>query len=265
MSIDFETSNALYKKDLEDLSKKRDYSKLKLLTAGEIVDKIVKGDKDFSNVKIAGIDWARRDLSGFNFSGSKIEWCGFSGCKMKNADFSGAFLDWCLFDSADLSHSNFKNSIVWDSSFIDANLTDVNFTGSDLRYIILANIIGRANFTKCTEIKIWHSIEERLKDNDVIGFDGIRDYLKQMNLPISESLIAKVKLNEMKSAGEQLRFMYDMGRQAFNPEGNLNLYSFKKVGKNNLGEYSSENAGVYTSKIEYGAEKDKKRTNVYSK
>ncbi len=263
MAIDFQTSYALYKKDLEDLSKKKDYSKLKLLSAKEIVDKIVKGDKDFSNVKIVGIDWARRDLSGFNFSGSKIEWCGFSGCKIKDANFSGAFLDWCLLDSADLSHSDFKNSVVWDSGFIDADLTNVDFTGSDLRYTILANIIGRPNFTKCTEIKIWHSIEDRLKDSDVSSFDAIRDYLKLAGLPVAENLTAKVKLNEMKSSGEKLRFMYDIGRQAFNPEGNLNLYSFKKVGKTSLGEYKSEDAGIYTSKTYDIKNKDNKKTNVY--
>src|SRR4030042_3114143 len=162
--IEADSRYAEYLKNLEDADKRKVWSKLKLLTANEIVDKIVKGDKDFSNVKIFGIDWARRDLSGFDFSGSKIEWCVFSGCKLNNANFSGAFLDWCLFDSADLSKSSFKNSIVYDSGFIDADISNVDFTGGDLRRLLFANNVGRANFTNCTQVQIWYSIEDVLKE-----------------------------------------------------------------------------------------------------
>ncbi len=227
---DFETSYAEYLKCLEEINKKRDWSKLKLLAANQIVDKIVKGDKDFSNIRIFGVDWARRDLSGFNFSGSKIEWCVFSGCKIKNANFSGAFLDWCLFESADLSKSNFKNSIIWDSGFLEADLTDVDFSNSDLEYVLLGSTIGRPNLTNCIQIKVWYSLEEAFRDRGP-DTESIIRYIEKAGLPISQALTFKVKINEAKSSAEKFRLFYDMGRQAFNPEGNLNLYSFKKVGE----------------------------------
>jgi len=221
MGSDFETRYEMYQKDLQNINKKRDYSKLKLLPANEIINKIVKGDKDFSNVKIFGIDWARRDLSGFNFSGSKIEWCIFSGCKIKNADFSGAFLDSCLFESANLSKSNFKNSTVRGSGFLDADLTDVDFSNSDLGYTAFINIIGRPKFTNCIQTKIWHSIEEALKEYDQ-NLETIRRYIEVAGLSVPQSLTLKVKFNELASSTEKLKFFYNVGRETFNPEGNLN-------------------------------------------
>ncbi len=260
--MDFETTYVEYQKKIGEMNKKRDYSRLKLLTAKEIVDKIVKGDKNFSNVRIVGVDWARRDLSGLNFSGSKIEWCIFSGCKIKNADFSNSFIDWCLFESVDLSKSNFKNSIVWNTGFLDADLSNVDFSNSDLEWVVLANVIGRPNLTNCTENKVFYSIEDAMKETD---FERLYQWIGKSGLPISQALTFKVKINELWSSGEKLKFIYDMGRQAFNPEGNLGTYNLKKAGKNSLGEYKSEDSGVYTSKTKYGDKSERKRTDAYSR
>ncbi len=263
--MEFEAAHALYQKDLEDASKKKDWSRLKLLTAKEIVDRIVKGEKDFSNVKIFGVDWARRDLSGFNFSGSKIEWCVFSGCKIKNADFSGAFLDWCIFDNTDLSKSSFKNSIILDEIFIGSNLSDVDFSDSDLRWSLFANNIGRPNFKNCTETKVWYSVEDAFKDKDVLDdLENIDQWLRKAGLPISQALTWKIKIKEMQSSTEKLRLFYNM-KQSFNREEGLNLYNLGKAGKPSLGEYKGESAGIYTSKTEYGAKNERKRTDAYSR
>ncbi len=265
--MNIETSYAAYQKDIDDASKKRDWSKLKLLTAKEIVDKIVKGDKDFSNVRIFGVDWARRDLSGFNFSGSKIEWCVFSGCKIKNADFSDTFLDWCIFDNTDLSKSTFKNSITYDSIFSSSDLTDVDFSNSDLRWSLFSNNNGRPDFKNCTQIGIFHSIEEAWKTvEESGGIEAIKFFIQKAGLPLPQGLLFKVKFNELNSSGEKLRLFYDTGREAFNPEGDMNLYKLGKSGKKSLGEYNTKGTGIYTSRTEYGTkDSERKRTDVYSK
>lgn len=263
----FETSYEFYQKDLEDASKKNDWSKLKLLTAKEIVDKIVKGDKDFSNVRIFGIDWARRDLSGFDFSGSKIEWCVFSGCKIKNSNFSGAFLDWCIFDSADLPKSNFKNSIVYDSIFSNSNLKDVDFSNSDLRWSLFANNVGRPDFKNCTQVGIFYSIEEAWKKiEEGGGIEGIKFFIQRAGLPIPQALMFKVKFNDLNSDGEKLRLFYDIGRDAINPTGNLGQYNLKQVGKPSLGEYGKRGIDeVYVAGAEYGKNTERKKSNAYSR
>jgi len=91
------------------------------LSPGEIIDMYKKGERDFSNVECTGNDFIGIDLSGINFSNSKLEYSGFEESNLTGANFTNCNLQW--------------------SSFRHSNLTKTNFTGADLSYALLNDAI----------------------------------------------------------------------------------------------------------------------------
>jgi len=251
----------LIKSYYDDLNEHKDkikkFNELKILSANEIVKKIQNGDKDFSDVRIVGVDWSRRDLSGFNFSGSKLEWNVFNRCKLAGADFSNVFVDFCAFSSADLTKANFENSLIWDSSFDGAILKDANFVKSVITYVVFADAnVNAANFTNATKIAVYESWEDVGEEN----FDATIAIIEKLNFfPRSLLLAWKARLEKYRTKVEKFRVFYGIGRAFMNPKGNL--YKYPAINNDLLigrGVYVGEKKdNTYTKKTEYGKKRPK--------
>jgi len=251
----------LIKSYYDDLNRKKDtlsrYGNLKILPVNEIVKKIQNGDRDFSGVKIVGVDWTGRDLSGFNFSGSKLEWNIFNGCKFIGANFSNVFIDFCLFVNADLTKANFENSLIWDSAFDGTILNDTNFSRTDITFVIFANTnTSSANFTNARKISVY----ERWDDVEDGSIDAAFAILEKVNVFSTSALLAlKAKLEKYRTKVEKFKAFYDTGRAFINPKGNL--YNYPAISDNLLiggGAYvDKEKGGTYTAKKEYGKKRSK--------
>lgn len=242
---------------VRETEKKLGYADLKILPPSEIVKKFEKKEKDFSNVRIVGIDWFGRDLSGFDFSGSRLEWNIFRNCKMVGVNFSRSFLEWCDFTQADLTKSSFINSKIWNALFEGAMITDVDFSNSGLEYIAFTNAnVASAKFANTTQFRVIHTWTE-MTDAD---WESISFYLKRSKLSLSELMMLKKDTVKFKTMGEKMKLFYDVGRKLFNPEGDIyqKISPFDKFvgssyGDQQGGAYTAESGGTYTEsdKVKY--------------
>lgn len=197
---------------------KQAFSKIlekKPLTGMEIVQKIDKGDKDFSNTKIVGLDWAGRDLSGYNFQGSILQWVRFSSCKLVGADFSDAHIEWAMFSKADLTDVNFTSANIWSTAFDSAILDDTSFRNANLRWILFVGAnTNAADFSGAFKFKIIESWHE-LSDLPESEWNVIFDYMKLSGLSDSQIMFFKSQVSKYKSAAERIKFVYDFGMSSF--------------------------------------------------
>ena len=193
----------------------------KSLTAGEIIGKIDKGDKDFSNTKIVGLDWAGRDLSGCNFQNSVLQWVSFSNCKLVGADFSNALIEWSIFSNADLTKTDFTSADVWSSAFNSAILDNTSFRNANLRWVVFADAnINAADFSNAFKFKMFESWHE-LSDLPEGDWNLIFDYMKLFGLSDSQAMFFKSQVIKYRSTSEKIKFVYDFGIRSFGQ----NVYS----------------------------------------
>jgi len=194
---------------------------VKIISVNEVVEKIKRGEKDFSNVRIVAVDWNGRDLTGFDFSGSKIEFSLFSGCKMRGCNFSNALIDWSFFSLTDLSNSNFKKSLVWNSLFDRAIIDNADFSESDIRMSgFMETNMSSANFSNSRQIRVLTSWTE-LTDAD---WDAGMKVLAMMNLAWSTVLKFKSLGKAVYSKRDKILSFYDAARKTIQSSGNANYF-----------------------------------------
>jgi len=249
---------------------------LKLLPVSEILEKIKNNDKDFSNVRIVGVDWRGRDLSGFDFSGSKLEWNLFTGCKLIGANFSNTYMDFCVFDKAELSKADFRGSLVWDCLFEDAIKDKTDFSDSDIRYASFINCninanINAANFDNVTKFNFFTSWDEIGKYIENVNFDTsiAMRLLNTLNIPHSKILVFKTMMENIAKRAENFKAIYLVGSRFANPYGDL--YNSKSNRTENIDRYFSQSGiyfdkeGAYTKKTFYGHKNKKQDRRIYGK
>lgn len=221
----------------------------KLLTGMEIVQKIDKGDKDFSNVRIVGLDWAGRDLSGYNFQDSVFEWVSFSNCKLNEANFSNSHIDWAMFSKADLTKADFEHADIWNAIFDSTTLNNANFKSSNLRWVVFPDgNMSAADFSGAVKFRVytsWHDLSGAPESEWNLVFD----YLRKFGLSDSQLMSFKSKILGYRSITERVKFVYDFGRDFM--ASSSNAYTGSGTGKSN-DTYKSTDAYTtidpYTSK-----------------
>jgi len=193
---------------------------LKTIFVSEILEKIEKKDKDFSNLRMVGIDWRGRDLSGFDFSESKIEWNIFTGCKLVNANFSRTYIDFCIFERADLTDADFRHSVLWDSILENATINNADFSDSDIRYVDFINCnLGAAKFNNTIKFKFFTSWDEAAGENFDTGV--ALKLLGTLNIPRSKVLLFKTVLEGVVTKAKSFKAVYMTGSSFANPHGDL--------------------------------------------
>ncbi len=228
----------------------------KALTAGEIVQKIDKGDKDFSNVRIVGLDWAGRNLSGYNFENSAFEWVSFSNCKLIGANFSSAHMDWTMFSNADLTKANFEHADIWNAIFDSTTLDNANFKNSNLRWVAFPDgNMNAADFSGATKFRIytsWHELSDATPESE---WNLIFDYLRKFGLSDSQIMSFKSKILGYKSITEKVKFAYDFGREFMSSP---NVYTgFEEAGMSSKDTYASTD--TYSWSDPYAAKRTKSK------
>jgi len=227
----------------------------KLLTGMEIVQKIDKGDKDFSNVRIVGLDWAGRNLSGYNFQNSVFEWVSFSSCKLIEADFSDAHIDWAMFSNADLTNANFEHADIWNAIFDSTILKNVNFKNSNLRWVVFPDgNMSAADFSGAIKFRIYTSWHE-LADAPESEWNILFDYLRRFGLGDSQMMLFKSKIFGYRSITEKVKFAYDFGREFMSSP---NVYTgFEEAGISSKDTYTSTD--TYSWSDPYAAKRTKSK------
>ena len=221
----------------------------KSLTAGEIIGKIDKGDKDFSNTKIVGLDWAGRNLSGYNFQNSVLQWVSFSNCKLVGANFSNALIEWTIFSNADLTKTDFTSADVWSSAFNSAILDNTSFRNANLRWVVFADAnINAADFSNAFKFKVFESWRE-LSDLPEGDWNLIFDYMRLFGLTDSQAMFFKSQVIKYRSTSEKIKFVYDFGIRSF---GQSDTYTA-------LREHGDTSKDGYTSADPYASKRTKSK------
>lgn len=225
----------------------------KLLTGMEIAQKINKSDKDFSNVRIVGLDWAGRNLSGYNFQNSIFEWVSFSNCKLVDTNFSNTHIDWAMFSNADLTKANFTNSDIWNAIFDSTTLNNANFKNSNLRWVVFPDgNMSAADFSGAVKFRIYTSWHE-LADAPESEWNIVFDYLRRFGLSDSQMMLFKSKILGYKSITEKVKFVYDFGREFMS--SSQNVYTGFETADKPKDTYSSTDA--YTVSDPYASKRTK--------
>ncbi|HIF5778111.1 TPA: pentapeptide repeat-containing protein [Vibrio parahaemolyticus] len=88
---------------------------------------------DLSELNLFGFKFENLNLTGVNFTGSRLTQCIFSNCILVGADFDGsfgsvAFFDECEMDGTSWVGAEITSSLVAGCSLIGANMFDANFS-----------------------------------------------------------------------------------------------------------------------------------------
>ena len=234
----------------------------KLLTSMEIVHKIDKNDKDFSNVRIVGLDWAGRNLSDYNFQNSVFEWVSFSNCKLIGANFSKAHIDWAMFSNADLTKANFEHADIWNAIFDSTTLNNANFKNSNLRWVVFPDgNMNAADFSGAVKFRLYTSWHE-LSDAPESEWNIIFDYLRRFGLSDSQMMLFKSKILGYRSIIEKMKFVYDFGREFMSSPTNV-YTGFSESADTSKDTYTSTD--TYTIKDPYASKRKSKERQSYLK
>ncbi len=229
--------------------------KITPLTAMEIIQKIDKGDNDFSNARIVGLDWAGRNLSGYNFENSILQWVSFSNCKLIKANFSNAHIEWTMFSKADLTKAKFEHADIWNTAFDSAILDDTSFRNANLRYILFADAnTSAADFFGAFKFKNFENWRE-LSDLPESEWNVIFDYMRLFGLSNSQIMFFKSQVGKVKSAAEKIKFVYNFGISSFGQD--VYLGSSTNEISSSKGAYTS--ADAYTVADPYASKRTKSK------
>ena len=94
------------------------------LTREQVMEKLEKGDKDFSNSDLRGLDLSGLDLSRSDLSYANLSYCELSYANLYNTDLSHSYL----------YRANLSNANLECASLSYANLSKVDLSKADLSY-----------------------------------------------------------------------------------------------------------------------------------
>ncbi|MEK6937110.1 MAG: pentapeptide repeat-containing protein [Nanoarchaeota archaeon] len=181
------------------------------LTGGELVNKILEGERDFSGIELeSGFNFTEhhafdyitecfRSDGGFNgglnkknpliFSGAKLCYLKADGIYLPYGKFDGADLTGASFDEADLSEADFSRAKLWYASFFRARLTKSNFTKAKCNRTDFRETDLKEAWFIGSEFKNVYLQNAKLDDAnfDKTRFDGflvMKDLYRARRLPI---------------------------------------------------------------------------------
>ena len=135
--------------------------KPRILTTNDIIEKIKKGEKNFSKSKIIAADFSGMDLTNANFESSELEWIRFADCKLIGTNFTGAKIDLSYFSYADLTKANFEKAKVYNSYFGNVTFDKTSFKNADIRYVLFVGTnLGAADFNGATKLTVLTSFTQ---------------------------------------------------------------------------------------------------------
>lgn len=105
---------------------------MKEITFEQFYDKLMNGEKDFTNFIFKNMNLKNKNLSKLDFSYSN-----FIDVDLEGGNFEDSLLVNCLFDDINLKGVNLKNTNLQRSSFRRANLECANISGAKLYAAIL--------------------------------------------------------------------------------------------------------------------------------
>lgn len=139
--------------------------KLKFMTSNEVTEKIEKGERDFSNIKVFRLELIDKKLDGISFKNSELEGCRLRGSSLVGADFSGTKMNICDFVRADLTKASFKFSKLDWVAFPESILNGTDFTKSFLMNVLFVDAnTAVANFSDAAMVNVIRTRPELTKD-----------------------------------------------------------------------------------------------------
>ena len=149
-------SSALTKRpDISEVRQRRNQVLLKLGRIGELD----YSTKNFSGTDLRNsfvtLDFSKQDLSGFNFTQTKIAKSDFTASNLEGADFSEADIYMSNFKKTNLHDAKFRKTTFSTPDFSDADLTRADFSNASVRgaNFTNANLVG-AKFIKTNGDKV---------------------------------------------------------------------------------------------------------------
>ena len=117
-------------------------------TSTEILERYVKGERDFSGVVITAGNFSNMDLKGIIFKNSILLNGNFRNTDLTDADFTNAKLERCDFHNAILRNTKFfRGDLGW-ANLKSCIMDNTNFRESNLQWAHLcSNDIARADIT----------------------------------------------------------------------------------------------------------------------
>jgi serine/threonine-protein kinase len=115
-------------------------------TANDLRSSYIKGERDFADQDLSGLNLQKAQLAGANFYGAKLEKTNLQGANLVDVNFGH-----CHLENAILRDSNLTNAYMSTASLEGADLRGADLTGCYLRAANLrgANLCG-ANLTNAT-------------------------------------------------------------------------------------------------------------------
>jgi len=226
-----------------------------VITPTEVIGKLKKGEREFSEIRANGQDFTRMNLNKIVFSNSKFIACKFTAANLQNAKFENCSFEFCEFTDANLIESNFTNCKIQYTVFQSANMERAVFTGCELYFIYVwgSNFNSAVKFEKTQMAKIF-SVLSQASEEDVK--EALRA-LSSSSTPLGFRSEIKGRFGAAKEKYEGfLRFAYGKGTKDKGMYGIApNVYS--KTQSDEPKVYVTENPfytlfTAYLAKQQYG-------------
>lgn len=228
---------------------------LKILTQDEIIKRIHKGEKNFSNIRLVGANLEGQKLDGAIFRNCEFIFVRFAYASLVGADFTGSIIEGGGFSTANLTRANFQHTKMHYTYFGNAIFDKTDFRFSEINFSYFGETqLGGADFTNARISRMITSWSEVTEDEFNTILRTFLDTANRLNIPRARILQMKSFLESVKgSAGERLKLTYDM----MNKGGFGGVYQPKEIGEFRPDKYSPQTGKVYTSKLEEYGEREK--------
>ena len=232
---------------------------LKFILANEILERYAKGERDFSNFLLNGINLASADLKSAVFKNCWIKGVRFARVNLTDVDFEGATIEYTGFVDANLTRTNFRNTKIRFCYGVGAILNKTNFENADMFWVGFPNCNrGGANLTGAKTSKVYWSFDEI---DFASAFEIFLPELDKIDLP--ESTKMRIKANTH-SIIQQLRSesksSYHETKKSF---GKFLSEIYSSGGSGIVDQYGEGGSG-YSEKMDYGEPSpDNKKRNLY--
>lgn len=127
-------------------------------------------DTGFVECKLVGVDWtegAKLNLRGIQFSGCSLEFCVFSGLKLKGLKMLRCECKEADFRETDLTDGDFGGTNFEKSVFSRTNLTNANFAGARNYWIDPRdNVVKKAKFSLPEAVSLLRIFEVVIVDGE---------------------------------------------------------------------------------------------------